>query len=285
LKIFVKKIIPYFLIPIFIFGLEFFINKNSEDGIQTKISKLLNSYKKFDICFYGDSKNLWNFNYETLKKEFPSLTFYNFSLSGFSFDDISTMYNENLCNCKLNIINLNETTQNDNVISSKYGYLFNSLSMFTFLNPLLLKKVYLYKKMTIEDNENIKKGFYNISNVSYLSKNINPNDIEEILNNIFQKYQRLSLKITNSNVVFIIHSDRDFRRKYLYDNFGKEFLLDLHKNYFIGHELIDFRDIEKISNDSLFYDTHHLNKKGSILFTEIFSDSLRNKNSLNKILN
>lgn len=279
MRIFLKKIIPYFFIPIFLIGLDLIINKNSKDGIETKVLKLINSNKKFDVCFYGDSKNLWNFNYETLKKEFPLLTFYNFSLGGFSFDDISTMYGENLCNCKLNIINLHEITQDD-VISSKYGYIFNSLSSFNFLNPVN----FLILKERIEQDENIKNGFYNISNVSSFSKDINEYDVQGILNNISKKYKRLSLKITNSNVLFIIHSDRDFRRKYLYDNFGKEFLLGLHKEYFNGHELIDFREIEIISHDSLFYDTHHLNKKGSILFTEIFSDSLRNKESLKKIL-
>ena len=285
MRIFLKKIIPYFLILIFIIGFELLFNKNSASGIEIKISKLINSNKKFDVCFYGDSKNLWNFNYEKLKKEFPTLSFYNFALGGFSFDDISTMYNENLCNCKLNIINLHEITQSDDVISSKYGYLFNTLSNFNFLNPINLKLSFLSTKENTENDENIINGFYNISNVNSFSKDSNEYNVQGILNNISQKYQRLSLKITNSNVVFIIHSDRDFRRKYLYDNFGKDFLLDLHKDYFSNHELIDFRDIEKISHDSLFYDTTHLNKKGSILFTEIFSDSLRNKNSLKRILN
>ena len=203
MKIFIKKIIPYFLIPIFIFGLEYFVNKNSNDGNQTKILKLINSNKRFDICFYGDSKNQWNFNYKTLKKEFPSLTFYNFALGGFSFDDISKMYDKNLCNCNLNIINLHEITQKDDKIRSKYGYLFNQITNFNFLNPINFKSFFLIKKERIENDENIKNGFYNISNLSSFSKDGNDFDVEGILNNISQKYQRLSLIIKNSNVLFI----------------------------------------------------------------------------------
>lgn len=83
-----------------------------------------------------------NFNYETLKKEFPSLTFYNFSLGGFSSDDIATFYYSNIFNCKLNIINLNGTTQNNNVINSKSSYILQSLYMFNFLNPVKMINTY-----------------------------------------------------------------------------------------------------------------------------------------------
>jgi hypothetical protein len=277
LRVFIKKIIPYFLIPTVLVGLEIIINKNSNDGFSTKILKLINSNKRFDICFYGDSKNQWNFNYETLKKEFPSLTFYNFSLGGFSSDDIATFYDSNICNCKLNIINLNETTQNNNVINSKSSYILQSLYMFNFLNPVNMINTYHINYEKKKNRQNIKNGFYNISNVDSSSKDINNYEVDEIIDNISQKYHRLSLKIINSEVIFIIHSDRDFRKKYLYKNFGKEFLLKLHKLYFKNYELIDFRDMELLTEDSLFYDTQHFNKKGSIIFTKIFSDSLRNK--------
>jgi hypothetical protein len=207
----------------------------------------------------------------------------NFSLNGFSFDDVIKMYGDNLCNCKLNIINLHEITQGKNSINSKYGYLFESLINFNFLNPSTIKSTYYRIKNRKKNGENIKNGFYNISNTISSKKDVNEMNIKSIKENISEKFQRLSLEIDDSNVIFIIHADREFRKKFIYDNFGKKFLLDLHKTYFKKHELIDFREIEVISIDSLYFDTHHLNQEGSILFTKIFSDSLREKKSFKKV--
>ena len=84
------------------------------------------------------------------------------------------------------------------------------------------------------------------------------------------------MKFGNKSLLFIIHPDRDFRKSYLYKNLGKEYLINLHKTFFKEHQLIDFREIKSLTEDSVFFDTHHLNKRGSILLTKIFSDSLRN---------
>lgn len=276
--------IPYFLIPVFLLGLEFIISQNSNDGIATKILKIFSSKIEYDICFYGDSKNQWNINYETLKKEFPSLTFYNFALGGFSFDDISKFYGSNICNCKLNIINLNETTQATNVINSRSSYVFQSLYMFNFLDPLNMINTHRKKYDNIRKEEGLKNGFYSISKRHNGSQKYNDYDVDKIRGKIAQKYQRLQKNIVGKNVIFIIHVDSDIRKTNLYRNFGKEFLLDLHKRYLDNYELIDFRDIELLRHDSLFYDAQHLNKKGSTTFTEIFSDSLRNKRSANYTL-
>lgn len=280
-----KKLFPYLAIPFIVIGIELLLYKDAHNGIYTKFAKLLNSNTKYNICFYGDSKSFWNYNYNELSNQFSDLSFYNYALGGFSYDDLINFYGDNLCNCDLNIINLHELTQDKNRIKSKNGYLFSNLKSLSFLNPMETKRVINKIIQDHKNEETIINGFHNIINKSKTHPDLNDFDdeIDLIKLEIKKKYKRFSEAIEGKNVIFVIHPDRNFRKNYLINRFGNDFLISLHEKFFKEHSLINFRDIPLLSVDSLYYDSHHLNKFGAVKFSKIFSDSLRQNTIFNKI--
>ena len=260
-----------------VIGVELLLFKNAPHGIYTKFAKLLNSHIDYNICFYGDSKTNWNYNYDELSRQFKGLSFYNYGLGGFSFDDLINFYGDNLCNCDLNIINLHEITQDKNRIKSKNGYLFSNLRSLSFLNPLEAKRVIYKVIQDHKDEETIINGFHNKINESKTNPDINDFDdkIDAIRIEIEKKYERFSKAVENKNVIFVIHPDRNFVKEYLINRLGNDFLTSLHEKYFNDHGLINFRDLPLLSEDTLYYDSHHLNKFGAITFSKILSDSLK----------
>ena len=284
------KLKKYLLVPFSIIVLELIFFHNHHSGILIKSSKLFNSYKTYDICFYGDSKNQWNFNLNVLKEKFPKISFYNFSFGGASFDDLIFFYDKNLCSCNLNIINHHELiddqlNKNNLTKFQKLSFIMSNLFSFNYLNPLNLYSGIVGVKKRFNNNATSTNGFYNILNRGYLSTGRFDFGPDKIKKEIDFKYRRLSKKIKNKNVLFIIHANRKFRENYLKKNFGEDFLINLHQKYFSENQLIDFRELEILKSDDLYYDTTHLNNEGTIVFTTFFSDSLKVSKHFKKIFN
>jgi len=272
------KIIQNLSLPIIFLLLGVFLNRNS---IFDTISKKSACISDYDICFFGDSKNVWGIDYLSLKEKFPSKSFYNFSIGGASFIDMINMYGDNQCNCKTLIYNLHELTGGRDIIKNTSFFWSENLRNFDlfrpgeFLNPFKFSnKVYeklngfLIQKTDIYPSQSMKdtKSKY---------------DVEMIKANIGDKYSNLSNIINDKKVVFIIYPDRDFREQFLSKNFGNTFLDSLYSTYFQKHPLIDFRKIKTLKKDSFYVDSHHLNKKGSKYFTLSLIDSLVSYGYLN----
>ena len=252
----------------FIFLVLLFLTWNLDyttDSPKIKIEKYLNQKKKYDLCFYGDSKNMWNFNYEILNNHYNNV--FNFSLGGASLKDMIEFYGENFCNCNINIINLNELTISNELIKNKLSFLLNSR---LFFNPLNLNGSRSNFKRLIYNfnNADIKNGFFNLKGnkiVEFPDKFVVPD--EGYLNNYFDFIKE---KIYGKNVVFIIHPDRTQRKTNLNLSFGNDFLNNIHRNHFNQYPLINFSSNKTLQDEKFYYDTHHLNSKGSKLLTKQF---------------
>jgi len=233
-----------------------------------KFLKEHNKNKKFEICFYGDSKNMWNFNYEILKTKFNST--YNFSLAGASYEDIIEFYDLNFCNCEINILNLSEITFSDKRIKNKFSYLLNSKM---FVSPLNLKNfrtdvnniIYSYK------NSNIKNGFYNLRGNFLKLKTSNKVPIID-KQKAYNIINSLKKRLDGKKIIFIIHPDREERKIFL-ENY-KDFLRNLYIKNLRGYPLIDLSNFEALQKPELYYDSYHLNTVGSKILTNIFLERL-----------
>ena len=277
---FIKKS-AYFTIfsAVIILLVDFYFNLNYYDGSRTKINKLINCDLKKDICFFGDSKNQWNFDYFTLKKNFPDLTFFNYSLPGFNFEDIIAFYGKDLCNCKYFVININESNLANSIINNKFAYIFDSTSLFDFIKPIDFYKNQKERNRLKYDSINIINGFLSIKNKRNSLKEsvkISQEEILQIKNNseiIFKDFYRL---IDGKKVLFIKHNGKTFRKIFFRDKLGENFLIDIFKNIFINYHLINYESYPEIIDEDYFYDNVHLNDKGSIFFTKIFIKDLKN---------
>ena len=114
MKIFIKRILAYIII-ISIFSIFFFVIKIDLEKTII-IQKVIESNKEKSICFWGDSKTLFNYNYKLIKDKFPAAKIYNYGISGASLVANLNIYGDNFCNCDINFVNIEEHTQiNPNV--------------------------------------------------------------------------------------------------------------------------------------------------------------------------
>lgn len=271
------------ILPLMIF-LELILNFNSETGLRMKLMSLYYSNKEIDICFYGDSQSQLNFNYATLKDEFPDLTFYNFSHPGFSISNIITFYPKNTFNCKLNIVNLHELTMsNDMINDNRSSYIWSSLTLFNLLRPSDVLTSFKNLYIGIINKRTLRKGFYNIEgNLNYDPLEIiDQYNILRLKSSSEEEIKKLIPNINDKEMLFIIHPHRKLIKEYIKNKIGESFLTKIHEKYLLDYEILNFRKID--ISENLFFDNTHLNAKGSIFYTKIFIDSLKNKNSFNKL--
>ena len=185
---------------------------------------------------------------------------YNFGISGFSLRDNLKFYGDKFCSCKYNFLNMEEHTQDNQILSE---------NVVTFL---LTKGLTLKKQIQSRERDKYldqKKGFVTVRK-DY--KNI----IEKVvfsMDEILQFEKALDSTILvlseihlNRNVKIIIHPDRNFRKKN-YEKFPVSMDQKLSRN---DIKIKNFRDIQQLEKDSLYFDNHHLNNLGQQIFTEYF---------------
>ena len=259
-----------FFIIVYIFVLIF---DKTPSSPTLKINKFFNKFENKSLCFYGDSKSLWNFNYSLLKEEYGNI--YNFALAGSSLSDNLNFYGKDIFNCDISVINLYELTSFSNdIIKNKLYYSLNSR---IFFNPLNFKNIrtnfsrikYNYKKSSI------KKGFFNLDgatsfNIINSFENNSKEKIEEVTN-------RINIAANQKKIIFIIHPDTKQNELNLNRYYGINYINKIHDDYLSKYDLIDFRKYENLKNESLYFDGIHLNQKGSRTFTKIFIEELKQK--------
>lgn len=238
-----------------------------------KINKFFNKFENKSLCFYGDSKSLWNFNYSLLKEEYGNI--YNFSLAGSSLNDNLNFYGKYIFNCDISVINLYELTSFSNdIIKNK---LYFSLNSRIFFNPLNFKNIRTnFSRIKYNFNKSsIKKGFFNLDGATSFNlinsfEDNSKEKIKEITN-------RINIASNQKKIIFIIHPDTKLNELNLNRYYGINYINKIHDDYLSKYDLIDFRKYKNLKNENLYFDGIHLNQKGSKTFTKIFIEELKQK--------
>jgi len=268
---FLKNIIVNALIIIVLFFLTIFLfsqfGGRSPNSSEIKIEKYINSFKEYDICFYGDSKQYTNFDYSSLNKHFKS-KIYNFSLWGTNLTDIQNLYGDNFCNCDVNFINIDIKTLRGELISNRFQFILsNEITPFRFYFEKIFQKNPVYKSkfnngfMTLFDHSNRYEENSLTKELKYNESFIK--DSEEIL-------KKLKVQIKNKNVIFIFHPDRKERMDNINNLYGENILKTLYVKFFEEYDLIDLSTEKHLQKDSLYFDNLHLNENGSKELTKVF---------------
>ena len=197
-----------------------------------------------------------------------------------------------------NILNLIDKKIKIVFYSESKSYQMSNNSLISFLANKYPNQVY-YVSSNIDDKyedldvknlyigiinkRTLRKGFYNIEgNLNYDPLEIiDQYNILRLKSSSEEEIKKLIPNINDKEMLFIIHPHRKLIKEYIKNKIGESFLTKIHEKYLLDYEILNFRKID--ISENLFFDNTHLNAKGSIFYTKIFIDSLKNKNSFNKL--